>query len=72
MLGADSTKQHVPITSKSSSYKGETQHYVVKLPKSASAPDITVQKILRVPGTLRTHANSSPAKHKKVSERLHY
>ena len=30
-------KQWVPITSKSSKFKGETQQYVVTLPKSAGA-----------------------------------
>ena len=30
-------KQQVPITSKSSNFRGETQRYVVKLPKSAGA-----------------------------------
>ena len=44
-------KQRVPITSKSSNFKGETQRYVVKLPKSVGF------KTPRVPGT---HANSSP------------
>jgi hypothetical protein len=36
---------------------GETQHCVVKLPKSAGARHYCA-KILRVPGTLGTHANS--------------
>ena len=52
-------KQWVPITSKSSQFKGETQYYVVKLPKSAGARQYC-PKIQRVPGTLGTHANSSP------------
>ena len=30
-------KQWVPITSKFSKFKGKTQHYVVKLPKSVGA-----------------------------------
>jgi hypothetical protein len=41
-------KQRVPITSKSSKFKGVTKHYVVKLPKSAGARHYC-QKILRVP-----------------------
>ena len=49
----------VPITSKSSKFKGETQHYLVKLPKSTGAR-YYCPKIQRVPGTLGTHANSSP------------
>ena len=53
-------KQRVPITSKSSKFKGATQHYVVKLPKSAGARHYC-PKIQRVPGTLGTRANSSPA-----------
>ena len=52
-------KQRVPITNKSSKFKGATQHYVVKLPKSAGARHYC-PKILRVPGTLGTRANSSP------------
>ena len=52
-------KQRVPITSKSSNFKGETQHYVVKLPKSAGVRQYC-PKILQVPGTLGTCANSSP------------
>ena len=38
--------QRVPITSKPSTFKGETEHYVVKLPKSAGTrvPDITLSK----------------------------
>ena len=50
-------KQRVPITSKSSKFKGETQRYVVKLPKSAGARHYCT-KIPRVPGTLSTRANS--------------
>ena len=45
--------------SKSSNFKGETQHYVVKLPKSAGAGQYC-PKIPRVPATLGTRANSSP------------
>ena len=52
-------KQRVPNTSKSSNLKGETQHYVVKLPKVGYAKQYC-PKILQVPGTLGTHANSSP------------
>ena len=52
-------KQRVPITSKSSKFKGATQHYVVKLPKSAGARHYC-PKIQRVPGTHGTRANSSP------------
>ena len=52
-------KQRVPITSKSSKFKGETQYYVVKLPKSAGARHYC-PKIWRMPGTLGTRANSSP------------
>jgi len=52
-------KQRVPITSKSSKFKGATQHYVVKLPKSAGARHYC-PKIQGVPGTLGTRANSSP------------
>ena len=44
-------KQRVPITSKSSKFKGETQHYVVKLPKSAGARHYCT-KIQLVPGPL--------------------
>ena len=36
------------------------QHYVVKLPKSAVGCQTLLSKILWVPGTLGTHANSSP------------
>ena len=42
---------------KSSKFKGATQHYLVKLPKSAGARHYC-PKILRVPGTLGTRANS--------------
>ena len=52
-------KQRVPNTSKSSKLKGETQHYVVKLPKAGYAKQYC-PKILQVPGTLGTRANSSP------------
>ena len=38
---------------------GATQHYVVKLPKSAGARHYC-PKSLPVPGTLGTRANSSP------------
>ena len=47
-------------TSKSSKFNGATQHYVVKLPKSASARHYC-PKIPQVPGNLGTRANSSPA-----------
>ena len=53
-------KQQVPITSKSPNFEGEIQHYVVKLPKSAGTRQYC-SKIPRVPGTLGTRANSSPA-----------
>ena len=43
-------KQRVPITSKSSNFKRQKQHYVVKLPKSAGAREYC-QKISRVLGT---------------------
>ena len=49
----------MPIASKFSNFKGETQCYVVKLPKSAGAGQYC-PKILRVPGTRGTRANSSP------------
>ena len=55
-------KQRVPITNKSSKFKGGTQPYVVKLPKSAGARHYC-PNILRVPGTLGTRANSSPDKY---------
>ena len=45
-------KPGVPITSKSSKFKGATQHYVVKLPKSAGARHYCT-KILWVPGKLQ-------------------
>ena len=41
-------KQRVPITSKPSNFKGETQHYVVELPKSAGVRQYC-PKILQVP-----------------------
>ena len=53
--------QRVPITSKSSKFKGATQLYIVKLQKSAGATHYC-PKIPRVPGTLGTRANSSPEK----------
>ena len=46
--------------SKSSKFKGATQHYVVKLRKPAGARHYC-PKIPWVPGTLGTRANSSPA-----------
>ena len=46
-------KQRVPITSKSSKFKGTTQHYVAKLPKSAGVRHYC-PKSLRMPGTLGT------------------
>ena len=46
--------------SKSLNFMGETQHYVVKLPKSVGARHYC-PKIPRVPGTLGIRANSSPA-----------
>ena len=52
-------KQQVLITGKSSKFKGETQPYVVKLPKSVGARHYC-PKIPLVPGTLGAHANSSP------------
>ena len=52
-------KQWVPITSKSSKFKGATKHYAVKLSKSAGARDYC-PKIPWVTGTLGTRANSSP------------
>ena len=54
--------QRVPNTSKSSKFKGATQLYIVKLQKSAGATHYC-PKIPRVPGTLGTRANSSPAIH---------
>jgi hypothetical protein len=53
-------KQRAPIPSRSSNFKGETQHYVVKLPKSAGARQYC-PKTLWMPGTLGTRANSSPS-----------
>jgi hypothetical protein len=53
-------QQQVQITSKSSKFKGATQHYLVKLPKSAGARH-DCPKIAQVPGTLGIRANSSPA-----------
>ena len=52
-------KQRVPITSKSSKFKGVTQPYVVKLPKYVGARHYCL-KIRQVPGTPGTRANSSP------------
>ena len=40
-------------------FKGETQRYVVKLPKSGGAGQY-FPKIPRVPGTRGTRTNSSP------------
>ena len=54
----ENLRQRVPITRKSSNFKGET-HYVVKLPKSTGARQYC-PKLQRVPGTLVTRANSSP------------
>ena len=59
-LRIGSWKQRVPITSKSSKFKGATHYYVVKLPKSAGVRHYC-PKIQWVPGTLGTFANSSPA-----------
>ena len=59
ITGIGYLKQRVIITSKSSKFKGETEHYVVKLPKSAGARHYC-PKILQVLGTLGTRANSSP------------
>ena len=50
----------MPITSKSSKFKGATQHYEVKLPKLV-VDRHNCSKIQQVPGILGTHANSSPA-----------
>ena len=55
-------KQWVPITDKSSKFKGATQHYVVKLPKSAGAR-YYCPKVPRVPGTLGTRSSSSHQNH---------
>ena len=52
-------KQRVTITSKFSNFKGETQFYVIKLPKSAGAGQ-ECPKIMWVPGTCGTRTNSSP------------
>ena len=52
-------EQRVPITSKSSKFKGATQHYVVELTKPVGATHYC-PKIPRVPGTIGTRANSSP------------
>jgi hypothetical protein len=41
----------VPITNKSSKFKNGTQHYIVKLPKSAGSRHYC-PKILQVPGPL--------------------
>ena len=49
----------MPITSKFLKFKGATQHYVVKLPKSSDARHNCL-KDLRVTGTLGIRANSSP------------
>ena len=50
-------KQRVPNTSKFSNFKGETQCYVVKLPKAGAGQ--YCPKIPRVPGTRGTRINSS-------------
>ena len=52
-------EKRVPITNKSSNFRGEAQHFVVKLPKSAGARQYC-PKIPWVPGTLGTCGNSSP------------
>ena len=52
-------KKRVPITSKSSNFKGETQRYVVKLPKATGSGQYC-PKILLVPGIRGTRTNSSP------------
>ena len=62
-------KQRVPITSKSSKFKGAIQHYVVKLSKSAGTRHYC-PKIQRVPGTLGTRANSSPALYEENGLRM--
>ena len=49
----------MPITSKSSKFKGETQNHVEKVPKSATVRHYC-SKIHRVPGTLGIRTNSSP------------
>ena len=55
-------KQRVPITSKSSKFKNETQAYVAKLPKSTGAR-YYCPKIPQVPGTPGTRVNSSTDQH---------
>ena len=62
-------KHPVPISSESSKFKDETQHYVVKLPKSAGARRYC-PKIQRVPDTLGIHANSSPEQFQRFSQGL--
>ena len=62
-------KQWVAIASKSSNFKGETQHYVVKLPKSVGARKFC-PKTLWVPGTLGTCSNSIPVVYNLHSARL--
>ena len=49
----------MPITIKASKFKGATQHYIVKLPKSVGARHYcpTIPQML---GTLGTRANLSP------------
>ena len=59
----------MPITSIPSNFKGETQGYLVKLPKPAGAGQYC-PKIPRVPGTLGTRANSSPGVHKYLPAHL--
>ena len=63
-------KQWVPITSKSSKFKGASQYYVVKLPKSAGARHYC-PKIQRVPGNLSTRANSSPVNNNLTLKEFH-
>ena len=58
-------KQRVPITSKSSNFKGKTQCYIVKVPKSTGAGQYC-PKILRMPGTRGTRTNSSPALYHEI------
>ena len=62
-------KQWVAIASKSSNFKGETQHYVVKLPKSVGARKFC-PKTPWVPGTLGTCSNSIPVVYNLHSARL--
>ena len=50
----------MPITVNPQNSRVNTQHYLVKFPKSAGARH-SCPKIPRVPGTLGTCANSSPA-----------